>query len=235
MVNKLNTLNILKHPFCFWAKVPRMNENELLKIQEWRCSVKKFDSTRKVPASTWSTLEAALVLSPSSFGLQPWKFLVITDAAIRKELTAYSWNQTQVSDCSHFVVFSYLNYMDEAYIQSYIQDIATKRDLPLEKVEGFKKVIMQSILERNKEAYTEWSAKQSYIALGNLMTSAAALGIDTCPMEGLDPKKYNEILGLAGTSYSTVMACAVGYRHPEDPYTKLKKIRFSPEKIVKHI
>jgi len=213
-----------------------MNESELVKIQEWRCSVKKFDSKKKISQSTWSAIEKALVLSPSSYGLQPWKFLVVTNPEIRKTLTPLSWGQSQIEDCSHLVVFAYRNKMDEAYVEKYVKSIMETRGLTAEKLEAYKNMMVGDIVKGPRSAKVqEWASRQVYIALGNFMTSAAMLGVDTCPMEGIDPAKYDEVLGLAGTEYSTVVACAAGYRDLEDAYSKLKKVRFSPAEVVKNI
>lgn len=215
-----------------------MNESELIKLQEWRCSVKKFDATKKIPAQSWAALEKSLILSPSSYGLQPWKFIVVTNEEVRKTLTPLSWGQTQVSDCSHFVVFAFRNKVDESFVQKYVDDICETRGLTAEKVDGYKKMMLGHIANLNSagpDAAKQWATKQVYIALGNFMTSAAALGIDTCPMEGIDPAKYDEVLGLKGTEYSTVVACATGYRHAEDVYAKLKKVRFPASELVKHV
>lgn len=209
-----------------------MTPQELVKAQLWRCSVKKFDSTKTIPADVWSALEETLVLSPSSFGLQPWKFLVVESAEVKKKLTPHSWGQTQVEDCSHLVVFTYRNNMDEAYVQRYVDDIAKTRGIPVEKVDGFKKVMLDFLFKGNLN-YTEWARKQGYIALGNFMTSAACLGIDTCPMEGIVPAQFDEVLGLKNTDFSTSVACAAGYRHMEDAYSKLAKVRFSKEELIK--
>jgi nitroreductase len=213
-----------------------MTESELIKLQEWRCSVKKFDATKKIPAAAWSALEQSLILSPSSYGLQPWKFLVITDAETRKKLTPLSWGQSQVEDCSHFVVFTYLNKMDEAYVQKYMSSVIETRGIPAEKLEGYKQMMIGNVVKGlDAKSYEAWAVRQVYIALGNFMTSAAALAIDTCPMEGIDPAKYNDVLGLAGTKFSTVVACAAGYRHAEDVYSKQKKVRFAASDIVRNI
>jgi nitroreductase len=213
-----------------------INESELIKIQEWRCSVKKFDSKKKIPQTTWSAIEKALVLSPSSYGLQPWKFLVVTNPEIRRKLTPLSWGQSQVEDCSHFVVFAFRNKMDEAYVEKYVKAIMETRALPAEKLEAYKNMMVGDIVKGPRSAKVqEWASRQVYIALGNFMTSAAMVGVDTCPMEGIDPAKYDEVLGLAGTEYSTVVACAAGYRDAEDAYSKLKKVRFSSAELVKNI
>jgi nitroreductase len=210
-----------------------MNTQELLKAQEWRASIKKFDASKKIPQDIWQALEKSLILTPSSFGLQPWKFFVIQDIELRKKLTPLSWNQTQVEDCSHFVVFTYRNTLDEAFIERYVEDIAKTRSQPLEKLKGYKSMMVETLVKGPQSAQIpEWSKKQVYIALGNFMTSAALLGVDTCPMEGIDPVAYDKTLGLTGSEYTTVVTCAAGYRHAEDAYSKQAKVRFPAKDLI---
>lgn len=214
----------------------KMTNANLIEMLKWRYAVKKFDPAKKISAHDWKTLEEALVLTPSSYGLQPWKFIVIEDKETRERLTPLSWNQSQVKDCSHFVVFAAKTQMDESYISNFISEVATERGVETTKLDGYKKGIMGDLLKgpRSKIIH-EWATRQVYIALGNLMTCAAVLGIDTCPMEGIDPPKYDEVLGLKDSEYLTCVACAVGYRSAEDKYSATKKFRFSPEKVLRRI
>ncbi len=214
----------------------KITNSNLIEALNWRYAVKKFDSSKKIAAADWKALEDSLVLTPSSYGLQPWKFLIVQNPEVRKKLTPASWNQTQVEDCSHFVVFASKVKLDEQYITNFIHETATQRGMAPAILDGYKKMMMGDLLQgpRSKIIH-EWATRQVYIALGNLMTCAALIGIDTCPMEGIDPAKYDDILGLKGTDYLTAVACAVGYRSNEDKYAKAKKIRFSTDKIIQNI
>jgi nitroreductase len=211
-----------------------MTENtDLLKILEWRYAVKSFDPNQKIDSAKWKTLEEALRLTPSSYGLQPWRFLVVEDKELRLKLRAVSWNQSQVSDCSHFVVFLCHRAVDEAHIDAYVRSVSETRGIPLDGLEGYRKMMIGDVVRGERSKYAaEWAARQCYIALGNFMTSAALLGVDTCPMEGLDAAKYDEILGLTKGEYRTVMACAAGYRSANDKLATEKKVRFPKEKII---
>lgn len=213
-----------------------MKETQLTQALNWRYAVKKFDSAKKIPAETWNALEDALVLTPSSYGLQPWKFLVITDLAVLRKLTPVSWNQKQVEDCSHLVVFTVREKMDEAHVQSFVNRMAEVRGIEVSTIDGYKKMMIGDVVTgaRSKVAF-EWAARQAYIALGNFMTAAALVGVDTCPMEGIDPAKYDEILGLTGTGWRTVVACPAGYRSPEDKYAELAKVRFEKSALITRI
>ena len=212
----------------------QQNIQQLLKALEWRYATKVFDATKIIPAEVWSALEKTLVLTPSSYGLQPYHFLIVQDAAKRAALLPHSWGQKQVVDCSHFVVFTARTEMKEADVDKLIQRTVETRKLPADALDAYRGMMLGDVVNgpRGKNAH-EWAARQCYIALGNLMTAAAVLGVDACPMEGLNPPEYDKILGLAGTGYKTVVACALGYRATNDKYAALAKIRFATAELVK--
>ena len=213
-----------------------MESSSLLSALEWRYAAKSFVPGQKIPADLWADLEKALILTPSSYGLQPWQFVVVQDVSVREKLRAASWNQRQVTECSHFVVFTARPLFDEKYVDHFLQHMATTRGIPVENLAGFKRGIMADITTGLRaNIMPEWNARQCYIALGNFMTSAALVGVDTCPMEGLDTKKYDEILGLEKTPFRTVVACAAGYRNPDDKLGLAKKVRFSREEMIRDI
>jgi nitroreductase len=208
----------------------------MINTLHWRYAVKKFDSTKVIPPELWQQLEEALVLTPSSYGLQPWKFLIIKDPAVRKQLMSASWGQSQVVDASHFVVFVGLKKVEEAYVDKYIQRVAEVRKMAAEALDGFKKIIMGDLVNGPRSSWvSEWAARQTYIALGNFMNTAAALQIDTCAMEGLDPQKYDEILNLKDGPYRTLCACAAGYRSAEDKYAGTPKVRFEAKDVIQYV
>lgn len=200
---------------------------------QWRYAVKSFDSTKKVPADAWSALEQSLVLAPSSFGLQPWKFIEVTDGNLREQLKAASWNQSQVVDADRYVVFAALRTMDEGDVDRLIEKTCEVRSTPTEAMQGYRNVIADFIKSgwAAKDLFG-WNARQTYIALGQFMTSAAALGIDTCPMEGIDTHGYDELLGLKEARYSTLCACAVGYRAADDKYASAPKVRYALDEVI---
>ncbi len=208
----------------------------LVQQLEWRYATKLFDSNREIEPETWKALEAALVLTPSSYGLQPYKFIVVDDPEIRANLRPASWGQAQIEDASHLVVFAIKKDMGEAHIARYVDRIAEVRGVSAESLEGYKGMMVGSLVNSPKAVTVgyidQWSARQAYIALGNFMTAAALLGVDTCPMEGIDPVQYDAILGLADEGYATVCACAAGYRSEEDKYASLKKVRFPESELI---
>ncbi len=212
-----------------------MTPQKLIEQMNWRYAVKKFDPTRKLSDADWNTLKELLILTPSSYGLQPWKFIIVQNPDLRKKLRAVSWNQSQVEECSHFVVFAGKDKIDEDYVKKYMSHIAKVRGIPAESLQGFHDAIVNDAVKGPRATISkEWSARQGYIALGNLMTVAAMMNIDTCPMEGLDTQEYNRILDLNGTGYSTLCACAVGYRSPEDKSAAAKKVRFHHDEVVQY-
>ena len=208
----------------------------LIRQLEWRYAVKEFDPTRRISQADWQTLEQALVLSPSSFGLQPWKFFVIDSPEVRAELPAISWGQTQPVDASHFVVLALKKDLSPAHIDSYISRVAEVRSVTTESLQGFKDILLSSTKGAAEAGTLDvWMSRQVYIALGNLLTSAAMLGIDACPMEGFEPAKYDEVLGLPEKGYTALCAVALGFRAPTDKYADLKKVRFPREEVIEHI
>jgi nitroreductase len=206
---------------------------QLVDALNWRYATKKFDAAKKIPDDVWSALQQSLVLAPSSIGLQPWKFFVVTDAAVKSQLMAASYHQPQVSDCSHFVAFTVRRDIDEQHVDRHIGRMAEVTGVTAESLAKFRTMTMRN-LDKARAAGTldGWQEHQIYIALGQFMVSAALLAVDTCPMEGIEPQKYDEILGLAGSNYGTVVACAAGYRLPHDKYANTKKVRFKPEDVI---
>lgn len=208
----------------------------LMKQLEWRYACQIFDKNKKISDDLWLTLEQALILTPSSYGLQPWKFVVATSAEVKSQLSLVSYRQPQVESCSHYVVFAYRTELTEKDIQDHVDRIIEVRGVEPEKLERYKKNVKGDLITGSRsKIIQEWAIRQNYIAIGNLMTSAALLGVDTCPMEGIEAAKYDKILGLEGSGYASLMACALGYRSPEDKFQNYKKVRFTNERIIKHI
>ncbi|MCU0712843.1 MAG: NAD(P)H-dependent oxidoreductase [Pirellula sp.] len=197
----------------------------------WRYAVKRFDPTRRIPGDLWEQIEESLVLTPSSFGLQPWKFVVVTSEEVKAKLPAISWNQNQPAECSHMVLFAANHLIDAAYVDRYISEISKTRGVSIENLTDFRNVMVGFLRNRGSEI-SGWASNQVYIALGQLLTVAATLGIDACPMEGLLMNEYDRLLGLEGSGFSIVVGCALGYRHPEDRYAQAAKVRFSKSEMV---
>jgi nitroreductase len=207
-----------------------MTPADLLSSLRHRYATKQFDAAKKIEPGVWSALEQSLVLTPSSFGLQPWKFIIITSSELREQLVPHAWNQRQVADCSHLVVMAVQRSVDEAYIDRFIARTAEVRGIAVESLAGYRGMMAGA----RGMMTVEWAAKQAYIALGQFMLAAATLGIDTCPMEGFLPDKFDEILGLAEHGLTTAVLCPAGYRAAEDKYATLPKVRWDAAEVIEH-
>jgi nitroreductase len=213
-----------------------INSKQLLEQLNWRYATKQFDPNRKISAADWATLEDVLTLSPSSGGLQPWKFIVVTDPAMRAKLSPAAWGQKQITDASHLVVFVSKNNFSEADVDEFLKHVSVVRGAPVESLAPFREMLVGGIVKRLDEpARNAWARNQAYIALGNLLTSAALLGIDACPMEGFDRAQFDEILGLKAKGYASAVIATVGYRSTEDKYAAAPKVRFPKQQLFTNI
>lgn len=211
-----------------------MSTQELVKALEWRYATKRFDKSKKISADVWHALERALILTPTSYGLQPYRFIVLTGLEKRAELLSHSWNQPQVVDCSHYVVLTARTKMTEADVDNWIQRLAEVRKVSAETLASYRGMMVGDVVHGSRGKIShEWASRQAYIALGNLMTCAAVIGVDTCPMEGIVPHEYDRVLGLTDSGYATVVACALGYRADNDKYAALPKARFGPTELIR--
>jgi len=197
----------------------------------WRYATKKFDPTRTIPAEVWAVLEQALVLAPSSVGLQPWKFVVVTDPAVRTTLQPAAYGQAQIVDASHLVVICGKAPPTAADADRHVARTAEVRGVPVEALAGFRKMVVGAAGKPPEEA-AAWAARQAYLALGMFLTTAAMIGVDACPMEGFDPPKFDEILGLKAHGVAALALVAAGYRAADDKYAGVPKVRLPVEEVV---
>ena len=213
-----------------------LSPERVLEQHKWRYATKKFDPNKKIDAATWKTLEQSLVLSPSSFGLQPWQFFVIRNPELRQKLLEPSWGQKPVVDASHLVVFAIKKDLDIEYVDRYVKRMAEVQQVPVEKLDGFSNMVKGYLKEPPFPLdINKWAAKQTYLALGVFLSCAAMMEIDTLPMEGFIPPKYDEILGLNEKGYSAVALCAVGYRAQDEQHQHDPKVRFATERVVQYL
>lgn len=199
--------------------------NTFLENQNWRYATKKFDATKKISTEDLQILKEAVQLSTSSYGLQPYKVLIIENPAIREQLKPFSWNQTQITEASHLFVF--VNFVDvkEEHIDSYMNNMAQTRGLNIEDLKGYSDFMKSKLVSLPIDIKSNWTSKQTYLALGNLLNAAAELKIDVTPMEGFEPEKYNEILGLDKLGLNASLVATIGYRHEEDATQHYPKVR----------
>ncbi len=193
--------------------------------QKWRYATKKFDASKKVSASDLETLKEAIQLSTSSYGLQLYKVFIIENPEVRAQLQPASWGQSQIIEASHLFVFANIVDVQDQHIDAYVQNFANTRALTVEDLKGYSDFMKSKIVPLPVEQKAVWTSKQTYLALGNLLNAAAELKIDVTPMEGFEPEKYNEILGLNALGLNASLVAAVGYRHEEDTTQHYAKVR----------
>ena len=206
-----------------------MNSIENLK---WRYAVKKFDENKSLTETQINTLKEAFNLTATCYGLQPVKMVVINNKDIQKELVTHSWNQAQVAQASHLLVLCIPKNYTQKEVDNYFELVKDIRNTPDEILNPFKEMLTGSIASKTQEELTNWNKNQAYIALGNLMTVAANERIDSCPMEGFVPERYNEILGLDKHNLTSVLVLPVGFRADDCFMKDLKKVRRKTEEVI---
>ena len=212
-----------------------MNNDQIQAALEWRYATKKYDATRSIPEADWKTLEAALLQSPSSYGLQPFRFIVVENSELRTRLKDVSWGQSQITDASKLVVLASKKKINGPDIDDYINRIATTREIPKESLQGFRDLMIGKIADglSDQEALS-WTRRQTYISLGFIIETAALLRVDATPIEGIDPAAYDRILDLEGSDYTTSVVVALGYRHADDAAQSYKKVRKPASGIIQY-
>lgn len=209
--------------------------NNVLEHRTWRYATKKFDATKKVSNADLETILEATRLSASSYGLQPYHLFVISDQEVKEQLKPASWNQSQITDASHIIVFANTTDFGEELVDEYIDNTSITRNIPAEALKGYGEFMKSKLLELPVETKNEWAARQVYIAFGNTIQAAAELKIDTCPMEGFEADKYNKILGLDAKNLNATVVLAIGYRSEADATQHLPKVRKSKQELFTHI
>ncbi|HRG18398.1 MAG TPA: NAD(P)H-dependent oxidoreductase [Flavobacterium lutivivi] len=197
----------------------------------WRYATKKFDTTKKVSEKDLATLKESIRLSASSFGLQPYKVILVENPELRAKLQSASWGQAQIVEASHLVVFANITSFGEQHVDEYFDNLTATREIQMEAVQGYKDFVKNFINTLPVDVKNVWTSKQTYIALSNLLNAAAELKIDVTPMEGFEPQKYNEILGLDELGLNASLLATIGYRHEEDGLQHLKKVRKSEKEL----
>lgn len=209
--------------------------NHILQNRNWRYATKKFDSSKKLSTENLETLLEAARLSASSYGLQPYHVFVISDPEIREQLKPVSWGQSQITDASHLLVFAGVTDFDETLLDGYLNRVSKTRQIPLDNLKDYGDFMKSKILGLPVTTKQQWAARQVYLALGNVMQAAAELAIDSCPMEGFEVKKYDQILGLSKKGLTATVLLPVGYRSEDDATQHLAKVRKSNGELFTHI
>lgn len=209
--------------------------NTFIENQKWRYATKKFDATKKISEQDLEFLKEAIRLSTSSYGLQPYQILIIENPEIRAKLQPYSWNQSQITEASHLFVFANIVDIQDSHIDEYIANIAETRTIDAQNLKGYSDFMKSKIVTLETDIKSSWTAKQTYLALANLMNAAAEIKIDVTPMEGFEAEKYNEILGLSELGLNASLVAPIGYRHSDDINQHLLKVRKSNTELFKII
>jgi len=199
--------------------------------QNWRYATKKFDATKKISTEDLNLLKEAIRLSTSSFGLQLYKVIIVENPELRAKLLPAAYGQTQIVDASQVVVFANQTSASDADVDSYLQNTAETRGIPVEALSGYGDYMKGFLNPIPAEQKAIWMAKQTYLALGNLLNAAAELKIDATPMEGFNAQQFNEILGLDSLNLNAAVIATIGYRHEEDATQLYKKVRKSNEDL----
>ena len=210
----------------------QMNTIENLK---WRYAVKKFDDNKFLTQSQVELLKEAFNLTATSYGLQPIKLLVINNKEIQQQLVEHSWNQKQVADASHVLVLCIHTALTENHVELYFQRVQEIRNTPDDIINPFREYLKGVISSKQETDLLAWAKNQAYLAMGNLLTVCAQEKIDSCPMEGFIPEKYDEVLNLKEKNLASVLVLPVGYRAEDDFMKDQKKVRKQLEEIVLEI
>ena len=205
--------------------------NNLIESLNWRYATKKYAPEKKLTGDQLNTLLEAVRLAPTSFGLQPFRVIVVSDPAVRAKLRAVGYGQSPITDASHFLVFAAKTDLGIKTVDEFIALTASVRNKPNDSFNEYHKMVLGAIANNTPEQNTAWAARQAYIALGTLLTAAAVSGIDATPMEGFDHKGFDDVLGLEKLNLTAVVAAAIGFRAEDDDYAKLKKVRFPKEQF----
>jgi nitroreductase len=205
--------------------------SSFLDHQNWRYATKKFDPSKKISNEDLEILLEAIRLSSSSYGLQPYKILIIENKDLRAKIQQSAWGQSQVVDASHLLVFANQTDVSDSQIDEFIENTSKTRGVALEALAGYQGFMKSKISELSADAKNIWNSKQTYLALANLLNAAAELKIDVTPMEGFSPAEVNEILGLKELGLNASLLAPIGYRHSEDATQHYKKVRKSKEEL----
>jgi nitroreductase len=203
----------------------------LLNNLNWRYATKQYDASKKISENDLQTLKEAIRLSASSYGLQPYKVVIVENPELKEQLKAVAYGQTQITDASHLFVFAADANLGTDSVDQYITNISETRGVPADALAGFGDMMKNVVTNLTADAKNTWSAKQTYIALGNLLAAAAELKIDATPMEGFNAASFNEILGFDKLGLSATVIATVGYRHDADDTQHYKKVRKSQEEL----
>lgn len=207
--------------------------SELINTLQWRYATKKMDPTKVVPEQTVARILEAIRLTATSSGLQPFDVIVVTNPELREQIKPHAWNQPQITECSHLLVFAAWDNYTAERINMMFDLVNDERGFKSEGWENYRKMLLDSYTKRDAEANFQHAARQAYIGLGTALIAAAEEKVDSTPMEGFDPAKVDEILKLRERGLRSVLLLPLGYRAAEgDWLADLKKVRRAHDEFV---
>lgn len=199
---------------------------------KWRYATKRFDPSKKLSEEKLNTLKESFNLTATSFGLQPLKLIVLSNPDVREKLMEFTYNQPQIRDASHVLILCIEKEIDRDFILDHFKRVEGTRKTPRKILEPFEKELVKSFTEKSASEIEDWMINQLYLTLGALLTVCAVEKIDACPMEGFQPDKYDEFLGLDKRGLKSVIVLPVGYRDESDFFINLKKVRRGVDELV---
>jgi nitroreductase len=203
--------------------------SNILQSLAWRYATKRYDATKKLSAEQLTLIKESLRLAPSSFGLQPYKIIHVTNPELRTQLQAAAWGQAQFVEASDIFILAARRTIDEAYINSYFSLVSAERNLSAESLNAYRDMVVGSVMGKSADARLEWMRHQTYIPLGVALSVAADNGIDATPMEGFDASAFDTILGLEALGLTSCLTLAVGFRSAEDAHQHDAKVRLASD------
>ncbi len=209
--------------------IEKMNLNEIL---NWRYSTKQFNENKKLTDEQITKLIELTNLSASSYGLQPFKMVIVSNEEIKKDLVASSYGQTNIANSSHLIIFALRTDINETFINNYIENISKKRNIESKSLQDFKNMLINSVTKKEKNDLYKWASDQIYIALGTFLIACASEKIDACPIGGFIPNEYDEKLELSKYNLKSVVVAAIGYRSEEDKYQFKEKVRAHLDEMI---
>lgn len=212
-----------------------VTSENIIQLLNWRYATKSFDSNKKLNDAQLATLLNAIQLAPSSYGLQPYQIIVVSNQEIKEALKVAAYGQSQLAQASHVLVFARTKNYTIAHVDEFAANIIATRGVTAEDIKGYVDTMKGTVESQTQDQLAVWNSKQAYIALGILLESAALNGIDACPMEGFDTAKFDEILGLDAKNLASVVIAPVGFRSIDDDTQHYKKVRKSQEDLFIHI
>ena len=208
-----------------------MSSKTIEKLQ-WRYATKRFDAFKTLSEEKLNILKETFNLTATSYGLQPLKLVIISNADLKSQLMPLTYNQTQVRDASHVLILCIEKNIEASFIVDHFRRVEGERKTPRTILEPFEKALISNFSEKQAPQIREWMANQLYLTLGALLTVCAMENIDACPIEGFEPEKYDKLLGLDKKGLESVIVLPVGYRDESDFFINLKKVRRGVDELI---